>query len=335
MRQVRDFETLKLLADERRLTILRLLMAGPATLSQLGQVLEEHPAQVRHHVKLLEQVGLVEMVETRVVRGFTEKYYRARARAFVLQQLILPIAPGSEPAHPNAFIFTVIGSHDLALEMLLEAVNPPDMRPLEMAVIPAGSMDGLVALRQGLSHLTGCHLYDPAANQYNIPFIRHLFPDRDIRLMTLAHRLQGLMIAPGNPKGIHSLSDLARGEVSLINRNRGSGTRLWLDNALQQAGLAIEGLRGYEREVRTHTAAAEAIRAGRADVGVGLCAAAERAGLDFIPLFEERFDLAIPPETRQNTRLAPLFDTLTSTAFRQSVAALPGYNAEHTGEIVY
>jgi putative molybdopterin biosynthesis protein len=95
-------------------------------------------------------------------------------------------------------------------------------------VLPVGSLDGLIALRQGLAHLTGCHLLDIDSGEYNLPYVRHLFPERSMKLVTLAHREQGLMLAAGNPRQIHGIDDLRRGEVSFINRNPGSGTRLWL-----------------------------------------------------------------------------------------------------------
>ena len=146
LRRIQDFEHLKILADARRLAILRLLMAKQATLSQLGQALGEHPARVRHHLKQLEKAGLVELVDTRVVRGFVEKYYRARARAFLLQELILPDDPKRET-------ITVLGSHDLALEALAERLR--EQSSMDLLVLPVGSLDGLIALRQGSAQLAG------------------------------------------------------------------------------------------------------------------------------------------------------------------------------------
>jgi len=325
LRQIRDFEHIKLLSDNRRLTILRLLMAEPYTLTGLGQILDEHPARVRHHVKQLEQAGLIEVVETHVVRGFVEKFYRARARAFLLQQYVLP-------ANTEKGTLIVQGSHALALELLASALREAPTIDLELFSLPIGSLEGLVALRQGLAHLAGSHLYDPQDDDFNVPYLRRLFPDREMSLVTLAHRQQGLLLQPGNPQGVHVLADLARPELTLINRNRGSGTRLWFDRQLAQQALPAEALHGYEREARTHTAVAEAIRAGQADAGIGLLAAARRYELDFIPLFEERFDLVLPSEQVANPRLQPLFNLLTDRTFRRQVEALGGYSTQHTGE---
>jgi putative molybdopterin biosynthesis protein len=324
LQRIRHFEHLKLLADARRLEILRLLMAKSGTLSTLGKALGEHPARVRHHLKLLEKAGLIELVETRPLHGFVEKYYRATAQAFMLSAIVLPASLEGET-------LVALVSHDLALDLLARRVEQAHAG-LKLLALPVGSLDGLVALREGLAHMAGCHLLDAESGQYNLPYIRHFFPDRTMAVLTLAYRQQGLLVAPGNPLSIHGLPDLARPDVLLINRNRGSGTRLWLDRQLRLLGLPSEAVRGYEQEVRTHTAVAEAVAQGRASAGIGLLAAARQRGLDFIPLFQERYDLVLPQEDLGSPRLQPLFDLLASGEYRQSVAALSGYETAHTGE---
>ena len=316
--RLNSYEQIKLLADAHRLSILRHLMAGPASLTQLGHALGKHPAWVRHHLVRLEQAGLIEISETRTVSGVTEKFYRARAEAFLLQEMILPESP-SVPA----VLFS--GSHDLAVELLSHQLE----KHLNLIALPVGSLDGLVALRQGLCHLSGCHLLDPSG-EYNLPYIHHLFPDRAMELFTLAQREQGLMTAPGNPKAIHGLADLARKDSTFINRNPGSGTRIWLDGELQRLGIPPSDVRGYEQTVSTHTECAGRVQAGAADVAVGLHAAASQAGLNFIPLFHERYDIVFAQE--QAEMLQPLLDTLQTARFRHSVQHLPGYDLAHTGE---
>jgi putative molybdopterin biosynthesis protein len=314
---VHAFEQLKILADSRRLTILRLLMAGPATLTQLGAILGESPAWVRHHLKTLESGGLIEINEVRVTAGITEKYYRAKASALLLQELILP------QSEKPAIIFS--GSHDLALDQIAGHLAPH----ISLLTLPIGSLDGLINLRQGLCHLAGTHLLD-ASGEYNAPFVRHLFPDRPVSLVTLAYRTQGLILAPGNPKGIRALTDLAREEVTFINRNPGSGTRLWFDREIKRLGLPASLIRGYGSLVSTHGAAAQAVARGEADAALGIQAAACAAQLDFLPLFEERYDLVIPAERTE--LVAPLLDYLQTAAFRQELSLLTGYNTTHSGE---
>jgi putative molybdopterin biosynthesis protein len=317
LKKLDAFDQVKALADSRRSAILRKLMVTPATLSQLGRAFGEHPAWIRHHLKQLERTGLVEMTEVRVTGSIREKYYRACADALLLQELILPAS--KKPT----VIFS--GSHDLAIELLAEDLS----RHVNIVSIPIGSLNGLVTLREGLSHLAGCHLLDETG-EYNIPFIQHIFPDRPTSLVTLAHREQGLMIAAGNPKSICTLVDLIRTDVLFINRNAGSGTRLWLDMQLHAQNIPAGKIRGYERSASTHSEAARTIQEGNADAAIGLRAAAHRHGLDFIPLFNERYDLAFPVENEKT--VAPLLDTLQTSASRQRIESLAGYETTHTGE---
>ena len=327
-KRIQDLEQIKILTDARRLAILQMLMSDPATLTQLGQALGEHPARVRHHLKLLEKAGLVELVDQRVVRGFVEKYYRARSRAFLLQEIILPKATEDGT-------ITFMGSHDLALEAMAGQLRNLKFRSVQMFALPVGSLEGLLALRQGIAQLAGCHLLDAESGEYNLPFVRHIFPDREVRLITLAHREQGLLVANGNPLGIRGLGDLRRADVCMVNRNRGSGTRLWLDRQIQQLEIPILELRGYSSEVRTHTAVAEAVKSGNANTWLGLRAAAEKHDLGFIPLFEERFDLVTTQEQAETPVFTTLFDYLNSARFRRLVGNLGGYETGHTGDELY
>ncbi len=315
---LQSFDQLKLLADPRRLAILRQLLSGPASLTMLGKALGEHPAWVRHHLKKLETAGLVELVETRIQSGVVEKFYRARASGFLVQELILP----ENPSRPS-IVFS--GSHDLAVEYLATRLS----NHLDVRTLPVGSLDGLVALRQNLCNLSGTHLLDPNG-EYNLPFVRHFFPDRSMQVVTLAHREQGLMTAPGNPLAIHSLEDLTRSGVTFINRNPGSGTRLWFDRQLQAEGIPGANIHGYTNHVSTHTECARQVQAGSADVALGLRAAAHQFGLDFVPLFHERYDIVFSRE--EGSLLAPLLDAIQTKTFRRGVEALTGYDTKHTGE---
>jgi putative molybdopterin biosynthesis protein len=217
------------------------------------------------------------------------------------------------------------GSHDLAVELLTNLLS----KYLDILTLPIGSLDGLIALRQNLCNISGAHLLDPCG-EYNLPFIRHFFPDRAMQVVTLAHREQGLMTAPGNPKSIHSLADLRRENVTFINRNPGSGTRLWLDHHLQAEGISAGSILGYENSVSTHTMCASLVQSGKADVALGLRAAAHQCELNFIPLFHERYDFVFMQD--QSSLLNPLLDAIQTHAFRRGVGALTGYDTTHTGE---
>jgi molybdate-binding protein/DNA-binding CsgD family transcriptional regulator len=320
MRRIQDFESLKIIADERKQAILRLLMAGPETLSSLGKILGDHPAQVRYHLKQLEKIGLVELAYTRPERGYVEKYYRATARAFFFQGAVLPWY-----FHSDRESLVFLGSHDLALEMLVKEQE-------QVLAFPVGSLEGLVALRQGNAHLAGCHLLDAPSGEFNLPFVRHFFPDREITLITLAYREQGLLVAPDNPHHVHKLEDLAHKDVTTVLRNPGSGTRVWFDRQISRLGLSPQVLRRTANEAQTHTAVAKAVQDGTADAGIALRAAAIEAGLDFIPLFQERYDLIIPNDNLENPDLVFLLEKLHSGKFRKQMQTLEGYETSHTGD---
>jgi putative molybdopterin biosynthesis protein len=314
---ISSFDKIKLLADSRRMDILRLLMASSATLTHLARTLKQSPAWIRHHILALESADLIEVGQVRKTGKVTEKFYRAKADALFLQEIILP-----KTKRP-AVIFS--GSHDLALEGIAEHLE----KHVTLLSMPVGSLDGLVNLRQGLCQISGSHLLD-VTGEYNTPFIRHLFPDRDVEIITLAHRTQGLMLAEGNPKGIKRIGDIARPNVRFVNRNAGSGTRLWFDAEIRKLKIPSENINGYDREVKTHTEAADLIVGNKADAALGLQAAAHPHGLDFIPLFEERYDLVLPRENEE--ALVPLLEYLQTSAFRNSLVTLTGYNTAHSGE---
>jgi putative molybdopterin biosynthesis protein len=138
------------------------------------------------------------------------------------------------------------------------------------------------------------------------------------------------MLANGNPKGIRKTADTARPNVRFVNRNAGSGTRLWFDAELKRLKIPAEKINGYDHQVKTHSEAASLVEARRADASLGLQAAAHLFNLDFIPLFEERYDLVLPRENEKS--LLPLLDYLQTATFRSELDVLTGYNTSHSGE---
>ena len=312
-----NLEQIKCLADPRRLAILRRLMAEPASLSQLGLEYGKSPAWVQHHMRALQTADLVELAEVRVTGRATEKLYRAKSYALFLEETILPSTKS------RMAIFS--GSDDLALDVIANHLEP-FLTVLGMRV---GSLDGLVNLRQGRCQFSGAHILD-RTGEYNIPFVRTLFPDRDMTIITLANRSQGLLVAEGNPKNIHSIADIVQPDIRFVNRNQGSGTRLWFDAELHRLNIPSGLINGYERGVKTHTAAAARVQSDEADVAIGLQAAAYQHRLGFIPLFEERYDLILPRENIES--LLPLLDYLQTADCRSEMSTLPGYSSLHSGE---
>ncbi len=221
-----------------------------------------------------------------------------------------------------------IGSHDVVLDLLAQHLAS---RRRRLASAHVGSLGGLIALRRREAHLAGSHLLDPETGEYNAPYVRRYLPGVPVVLVTLVHRQQGLIVARGNPKGIQGLEDLTRPDVRFVNRQRGSGTRILLDYHLQRLGIEPHQVQGYDQEEYTHLAVAAAVASGRADVGLGIAAAAQALNLDFLPLFTERYDLVVPREYVDHPLLAPLWQVLEDDAFRQDVMRLPGYDVSEMG----
>jgi putative molybdopterin biosynthesis protein len=194
-----------------------------------------------------------------------------------------------------------------------------------------GSLAGLMALAQGQADVAGAHLQSERGDEYNVEHVRHILPGLPVVLVTLARREVGLIVAAGNPKGIRGIEDVARPGVRLVNRQRGSGTRILLDARLRESGIAPQTVQGYDDEETTHLAVATAVAEGRADVGLGIRAAAESLGLDFLPLLRERYDLVIPARFRDARPIQRLLDILTSPSFRDVVTTLGGYDLSETG----
>ena len=222
------------------------------------------------------------------------------------------------------------GSHDLALELVARmlAGETPEAR---LSVEYVGSLGGLMALARGEAEIAGVHLWDEATDTYNAPFVRRLLPGRRVALLTLAHRSLGLIVPSGNSQLLERLADLARPDVRLVNRQPGSGTRVWLDAQLRALSSSPGAVAGYEREELTHLAVARAVDQGEATVGLGIHAAASAYGLDFVPLTQERYDLVFPEAVWSVPAAQALVAIARSARFREAVAALGGYDTSETG----
>jgi putative molybdopterin biosynthesis protein len=225
----------------------------------------------------------------------------------------------------------VIGSHDLTLDLLAQFLSP---RKRRLTSANVGSLGGLVSLRRGEAHLAGSHLLDPATGEYNISYIKQYLPNIPVRVVGLVKRQQGLIVRKGNPKNIRGLSDLSREDILFINRQRGAGTRVLLDYHLDKLGIARDEIKGYSQEEYTHLMIAAAIASGRADCGMGIAAAAAALDMDFIPLFEERYDLIVPEEYYSSELLSPIWEVLDDDGFKQNVNELPGYNTDVLGTVI-
>ena len=272
-----------------------------------------------------------------------------RAQAFLLEVLTAGYATGEvetalqlaldqwrviseQPSPAIQGKLRFVGSHDLALAWI--AAHFSEIAPqysLELQF--SGSLGGLIALAEGKADLAGSHLWDEETDSYNIPYIRRLLPGRRVAILTLAQRRLGLITPAGNPAGVLELNDLQRHGLLFVNRQSGSGTRVWLDAALRRAGIPTANITGYEDARSTHSEVARAVAEGRADAGFGLETAAVAFGLTFIPLVSERYDLIIPEATFNQPAMQQMANWLAEQPARQAIAELGGYETGDTGKV--
>jgi putative molybdopterin biosynthesis protein len=224
-----------------------------------------------------------------------------------------------------------IGSHDLSLDLLAQYLSKHNRRFTSTNV---GSQGGLIALKRNEAHLAGSHLLDPESGVYNLSAIRQYLSGVQVKVFGFVGREQGLIVQKGNPKNVKSLRDLNRHEVRFINRQRGAGTRVLLDYQLTKMRILVEEIKGYNQEEYTHLGVAAAVASGRADCGLGIPGAAQSLDLDFIPLFEETFQLIIPRVFADSELLIPLFAILNDHSFKNAVVSMPGYDVSQMGRLM-
>jgi len=225
----------------------------------------------------------------------------------------------------------MVGSHDLTLDILSNLLGR-SYPPLFFSSQHVGSLGGILAIKNGICHMAGSHLLDPESGEYNFPYIRTYLTDIEVKVIHLVYREQGLMVQKGNPEKIMGLEDLRRKDVSFINRQKGSGTRILLDHLLKTLSLDANQIRGYEKEEFTHMAVASTVASGMVDAGLGILPAAKALGLDFIPIGTERYDLIIPARYCEDEKVQRVLETIRSKEFKKMVLQMGGYDVSRTGE---
>jgi len=328
------------------------IFAAPVLAALEGAAPRERPATTaRLARKLASAIGSDDWVRVRLGRVGGDVVATPLPRAAgVLTSLVradglLVVPAGVEGHHAgeqvrvellrglSAIVRTIvaIGSHDLILDVAASALRAAD--PLiTLASSNVGSLGGLVALRDGLCHLAGSHLLEPATGEYTLPYLDRIFGrDADLAVVRLVHRDQGLLVAHGNPLGLSGVADLTRPNLRYVNRQRGAGTRVLLDHELRLKGLDPSTISGYTREEHTHLGVAAAVAAGRADAGLGIQAAARAFGLDFVPVAQEPYDLVLRTAGLDSEVLAPLWALLEQPEFHAQIEKLGGYSCAETG----
>lgn len=326
-----------------RMPLLGLLMRGPAYGYQLKQqVAAEFGsdwridfAQLYRSLAKLEEQGLARAQVEPGEGGPERKRYTptARGRAAFTAWMRAPAAPGE-----GGVKLRLAKELGYELPLLIAGSDDPLLGELaEMGHAVArvrGSTMGLTVLADEAADAAAAHLREPGAPDYNVSFVEHMVPEQDLLLVNLAEREYGLMVAPGNPKDVRGVRDLARAEVRWMNRTHGAGARLWLFQRLRAARLDPTALAGWARAAATYEEIAEAIGRDELDTGPGLRATARAHGLEFIGLGEERFDLILPREVYESARGQALREDLESGELRARAEALGGYDLSQTGHVL-
>lgn len=250
------------------------------------------------------------------------------------ERRLMEVQTSSPLKNKSSKIIRIVGSHDIALNILIAMFRQREIETV-VELTQAGSLGGLIALQEEKADLAGTHLLDEETGEYNLPFIKRILPGRDIAVINLAYRVQGLMVSAGNPKKIKGLSDLRRPDVVFINRQKSSGTRVLLDMHLKKQKISPGEITGYDIELDNHLAVASAVAQGKADTGLGIEAAARSTGLDFLPLFNERYDLIIPVPVYKSKLVAPLLKIIGSNEFKKIIKEVDGYDTSQTGKTTF
>jgi putative molybdopterin biosynthesis protein len=236
--------------------------------------------------------------------------------------------------HEIANTIVCIGSHDNALDVLgnfLKKKHPE----LSLSSAHVGSLGGLLALKRGEAHLAGTHLLDEETGEYNVGYIKKHLPEQKTVLVNLVYRTQGFIVPKGNPKDIKGFEDLVREDVVFVNRQAGAGTRLLTDLYLKRLRIDPNRVKGYHHEEFTHMAVAAAVVSGAADTGLAVLSAAQALGLDFVPVAQERYDLAIPDEHYDTPMLQALLQIVREDReFRKQIESMGGYDVSEMGRVI-
>lgn len=227
----------------------------------------------------------------------------------------------------------VICGQDIILDALSNYMNQAGVPSLRSYV---GSYDALTSLYKDEVQLASSHLWDGETDTYNVPFVRRLLPGVPAVVVNLTYRTQGLYVAKGNPLGLTAWDDLAKPGVRIVNREKGAGSRILLDEHLRMAGIDPQEIEGYSNEVQSHIAVASTVARGRADVAVGSEKIARQVdGIDFVPLQKERYDLVFKKKDIDTRPMRALMGILETGILREEFSSLGGYDTSDMGRIMW
>jgi len=228
----------------------------------------------------------------------------------------------------------IISGQDLILDILCRYLDrhPKGVRALRSH---EGSYNAIYALYQGEVQVATAHMWDGKTGEYNVPFIERMLPGIPTVIIRLASRMQGFYVAKGNPKNIKDWNDLRRSDITIINREKGSGTRILLDEHLRKMNISGASMNGYIREFHSHLAIASNVARGDADLGIGIeKACLQVQGIDFIPIQKEQYDMVVKKEDITLPGFDAIFEIIHSDEFKSELQGLGGYDLIELGKVI-
>lgn len=313
-------------------TVYDMIKRGDLKASKLGKQLRIRQEDLDFYIQYGSQAKVVDSMQT----GHNSNIDKAEFEKNILN---IPSGPAdmtgrnkiTQKGMANQII---ICGQDMILDLLANRLN----QCVEENVFRSykGSYNGLYAMYQGEVNVATAHLWHGKTNSYNIPYISSMLPGTDVIVLHLLKRKQGFYVKKGNPKRIQSFEDLKRADVTIVNREPGSGVRVLVDEKLRQAGISTQEVNGYQKVVNSHLEAAATVNRGEADVAVG----SEKhslsvPGIDFIFIQEESYDMVIRKEDFNKKTYQKMIEIIRSPEYQKEVAGLGGYNVENMGKIIW
>ncbi|TKC16792.1 substrate-binding domain-containing protein [Robertmurraya kyonggiensis] len=227
----------------------------------------------------------------------------------------------------------VISGQDMVLDILGRHLEKATTKKILRS--HAGSLNGLISMYKGECDIVSVHMYDGDTGEYNLPYIKKILTGFPYVLVNLLCRKAGFYVQAGNPLNVQSWEDLKRKDITIMNREKGSGARILLDEHLRLCNISTREVAGYENEESNHLSVASAVSTGAVDIGIGMEKAAKLVGVDFIPLIRERYDLVLL-KTNENAHFVnEVMNILTSKSFQSEINAIGDYDTSQTGSIMY
>ncbi len=249
-------------------------------------------------------------------------------------------APGKLPKNGRTDVQVFDAVDDFRNRVLIAGCDPGisvlahhlQASGIELVLAHRNSSQSLKLLKEGCVHIAGTHLRDESSGESNLPEIGRMFPKNAVAVISFAVWEEGIVTAAGNPKSIKTVEDLARRDVSIVNREKGAGSRALLDSELKRLRIDSKNIRGYGRIAPGHLPAAWQVQSGQADCCMATRAAARVFGLGFIPLLSERYDLAIRRQHLDMPGIQAVLDTLSRSNYRRELESLGGYDTRAAGQ---